>query len=64
MTEKEKVEKTPLNFDVLPDLYKQIEDEAKRLGISVAGFMRMLAVQYFEKRVEVNSGNSRENRPA
>jgi hypothetical protein len=53
MPEKEKA----LNFDISPDLHKQIDDESTRLGISVAGFLRMLAVQYFEKRQEKNESN-------
>jgi len=39
-----------LNYDVAPELYQQIKAEAERLGIPIAGFMRMLAVQYFEKK--------------
>jgi hypothetical protein len=42
--------KETLNFDLPPDLYAQIKTEADRLTITVAGFMRMLAVQYFEKK--------------
>jgi hypothetical protein len=50
----ENKEKT-LNFDLPPELYVQITSEATRLGISTAGFMRMLAVQYFEKReIDIN----------
>lgn len=39
-----------MNFDINPDLYDQIKTEAERLGIPVAGFIRMLAVQYFERK--------------
>ena len=40
-----------LNFDVSPDLHRQIKAEASRLGIPAAGFLRLLAVNYFEKRL-------------
>jgi hypothetical protein len=53
----ENKEKT-LNFDLPPELYFQITSESTRLGISTAGFMRMLAVQYFEKR-EIDSNDLR-----
>lgn len=48
-------EKTPdkiLNYPIPFDLYVQVNAEADRLGISTAGFMRFLAVQYFDKRAQ------------
>jgi len=46
-----KTETKPLNFDISVELYDQIKAESDRLGLySIAGFMRMLAVQYFEKK--------------
>ena len=61
-------EKETLNFDLPPELYAQIKAEADRLSIPIAGFMRMLAVQYFEKSLKKilaemgdEDGNRREN---
>jgi hypothetical protein len=39
-----------LNFDVPPELYQKVKDEADRLGLSAAGFVRMLLVKYFEAK--------------
>lgn len=41
-------DKIQLNFDVSKDLYGRIDAEATRLGIPKAGFMRQLAVKYFD----------------
>lgn len=47
-------EKQILNAEVPPELYKKAKDEADRLSISLAGFIRMLIVKYFEaQRYEV-----------
>jgi hypothetical protein len=45
-------EKTTFNFEAPTELYKLVAKEADRLGISIAGFMRMVAVNYFEKPQE------------
>ena len=41
-------DKKVLNFDVPPELYQKVKDEADRLGLSTAGLIRMLIVKYFE----------------
>ena len=39
-----------LNFEVTPDLYRRVEEEAKRIQNSKADLMRRIAVEYFEKQ--------------
>ena len=43
-------EKTVLTVEFPQELYEKAQKEAARLGISLAGFIRQLTVQYFEKK--------------
>jgi|GEM_PF-2972103 len=39
-----------LNIKISSDLYKQLQDEAKKLGISMAGLVRMICNGYFANK--------------
>ena len=43
-------EKATMVIEVPTELYDKAKTEAERLGISLAGFVRQLMVNYFEKR--------------
>jgi predicted DNA binding CopG/RHH family protein len=43
-------DKAVINIDIPQELYDKAKEEAKRLGIPLAGFVRQLMVQYFEKK--------------
>ena len=39
-----------LNIKIPSDLYQKLKDESKRLGLSMAGLVRMVCNEYFEKK--------------
>lgn len=43
-------DKSTMVVELPPELYIQAKEEAARLGISLAGFVRQLIVTYLEKR--------------
>jgi hypothetical protein len=43
-------DKSTMVVEVPSELYEKSKEEATRLGISLAGFVRQLMVQYFEKK--------------
>jgi predicted DNA binding CopG/RHH family protein len=44
------VDKVMISMELSPELLEKAKAEAERLGISFAGFVRQLMVNYFEKR--------------
>jgi hypothetical protein len=49
MPETEIKEKATLNVEMTKELFDQLNIEAKRLQISMADFMRIRLVEYFDK---------------
>jgi hypothetical protein len=43
-------DKPIFSLEIPPELYEKAKTEAERLGISLAGFIRQLLVNYFDKR--------------